>query len=174
MTQEAVNNAKVLCALPVSRKTVEQAQALMDLTPELARTLESPVVPLKKKYAVIDRIFALEQIDAVLARYFKVMCRIGSIDVLSDIFRAYYALWDQANHIVRAELVSAAEPTEEEIAAARTLAEEKYPDCRIELTQKIDESLIGGYIVRVGYQEYDNSYAGRLQQLQRKLIGAHA
>ena len=35
----------------------------------------------------------------------------------------------------------------------------------------VDESLIGGYVVKVGYKEYDHSYEGRLRQLQRKLTG---
>ncbi len=46
-----------------------------------------------------------------------------------------------------------------------------YPDSEITLTQSIDESLIGGYVVKVGYKEFDHSYEGRLRQLERKLTG---
>ena len=53
----------------------------------------------------------------------------------------------------------------------KKILDKNYPDSEITLTQSVDESLIGGYVVKVGYKEYDHSYEGRLRQLQRKLTG---
>ena len=50
----------------------------------------------------------------------------------------------------------------------KKILDKNYPDSEITLTQSVDESLIGGYVVKVGYKEYDHSYEGRLRQLQRK------
>lgn len=53
----------------------------------------------------------------------------------------------------------------------KAILDKNYPDSEITLTQSIDESLIGGYVVKVGYKEFDHSYEGRLRQLERKLTG---
>ena len=56
-------------------------------------------------------------------------------------------------------------------AEAKKILDKNYPDSEITLTQSVDESLIGGYVVKVGYKEYDHSYEGRLRQLQKNLQG---
>lgn len=60
MTQAAVNSAKVLYRLSVSREDVEKAEKLFFMTPQLQKVLTSPVVPAAKKYEIIDQVFALE------------------------------------------------------------------------------------------------------------------
>ena len=164
MTQAAVNSAKVLYRLSVSREDVEKAEKLFFMTPQLQKVLTSPVVPAAKKYEIIDQVFALETTEDVLVRYMKTMCRIGNMTEMQDIFQYYYKYWDQMHHVVRADLIYAETPSKEEEAEAKEILE-------ITLTQSVDESLIGGYVVKVGYKEYDHSYEGRLRQLQRKLTG---
>ena len=88
---------------------------------------------------------------------------------MQDIFQYYYKYWDQMHHVVRADLIYAETPSKEEEAEAKKILDKNYPDSEITLTQSVDESLIGGYVVKVGYKEYDHSYEGRLRQLQRKL-----
>ena len=171
MTQAAVNSAKVLYRLSVSREDVEKAEKLFFMTPQLQKVLTSPVVPAAKKYEIIDQVFALETTEDVLVRYMKIMCRIGNMTEMQDIFQYYYKYWDQMHHVVRADLIYAETPSKEEEAEAKKILDKNYPDSEITLTQSVDESLIGGYVVKVGYKEYDHSYEGRLRQLQRKLIG---
>ena len=157
MTQAAVNSAKVLYRLSVSREDVEKAEKLFFMTPQLQKVLTSPVVPAAKKYEIIDQVFALETTEDVLVRYMKIMCRIGNMTEMQD--------------MVRADLIYAETPSKEEEAEAKKILDKNYPDSEITLTQSVDESLIGGYVVKVGYKEYDHSYEGRLRQLQRKLTG---
>lgn len=171
MTQATVNNAKVLYRLSAKREDVERAEKLFFLTPELQKTLENPMVPNTKKYEIIDRVFALEDLPDVIIKFVKTMCRIGYCDEMQNIFKAFYQYWDKENHIIRAEFISAGEPVDEEVEEAERLLQSKYPEEKIELTKKVDESLLGGYIVRISHEEYDRSYEGRLRQLERKLTG---
>mgnify|MGYP000165995932 FL=1 len=105
MTQAAVNSAKVLYRLSVSREDVEKAEKLFFMTPQLQKVLTSPVVPAAKKYEIIDQVFALETTEDVLVRYMKIMCRIGNMTEMQDIFQYYYKYWDQMHHVVRADLI---------------------------------------------------------------------
>ena len=76
---------------------------------------------------------------------------------------------DEKNHIIRAELISAEAATDEEAHDAKALLQSKYPEYEISLTQKVDETLLGGYVIKTLNTEYDRSYEGKLRELERKL-----
>ena len=171
MTQEAINNAKVLYRLGATRQEADELRELYELTPELLKVLTSPVISIHKKDAVIEKIYQAAGLSKVLVNYTKMMCRLGYIGEIEDILDAFYLYWDRQNHILRAELTCAGTPQPEEEAEARKILAEKYPDCEIVLTEKEDENLLGGYIIKVHHKEYDRSYEGRLRQLERKLTG---
>ena len=63
------------------------------------------------------------------------------------------------------------EETKKEKASILKQLESIYPKEKIVLSEKTDASLLGGYVVRVGYEEYDHSYEGKLRRLERKLTG---
>lgn len=171
MTQEAVNNAKVLYRLGATRQEADTLRKLYELTPELLKVLTSPVISIHKKDAIIEKVYQNAGLSKVLVNYTKVMCRLGYIEEISDILEAFYLYWDRQNHILRAELTCVGTPKPQEEAEARKILTEKYPDCEIVLTEKEDESLLGGYVIKVRHKEYDRSYEGRLRQLERKLTG---
>ena len=61
--------------------------------------------------------------------------------------------------------------SKEEKEAIQKQLESIYPDEKVVLSEETDASLLGGYVVRVGYEEYDHSYEGKLRRLERKLTG---
>ena len=151
MTQKAVNNAKVLYRLNISRSDVEEAHKIFTKAPFLLETLTNPVVSEEAKEVVIDKIARQSGMPELLENFMKMMCRIGEIGQITDIFNCYYEYWDKMNHILHAKSI--------------------YPDEKVVLSEETDASLLGGYVVRVGYEEYDHSYEGKLRRLERKLTG---
>lgn len=171
MTQAAVNNAKVLYQLSVERAVVEKTDALIFLTPELLEVLENPTIDEKKKQEIIERVCAMEEIPQTMVNFLKMMSHLGNCDMMRQIFDAYYQYWDEQNHIMRAQIIFADQPDEATRHEAEQLLQEKYPDYKIEMTESVDESLLGGYLIRGFHEEFDRSYEGRLRQLERKLTG---
>lgn len=171
MTQEAVNNAKVLYRLSIDREDVEKAEKLYFLTPDLQNVMESPIVSYEKKCSVLEDVFKLENMPEKLVKFFKVMCRHQTISQIKDIFKAYYLYWDKMNNVVRAELICTSEPTKEQLDEANDILKREYPDSQIILTQSTDDTLLGGYVLRVLDKEYDKSIKERLYQLEKKLTG---
>ena len=142
MTQAAVNNAIVLHRLSVSREDVRRADELYSKTSELQKIL------------------------------IKEMCKLGYCDEMRDIFDSYYRIDDEANHILKAELISADISDEDDNAKqAQDFLKSRYPDYTIELTKTVDADLLGGYVIRAHHKEYDRSFEGRFCQLERKLTG---
>ena len=56
MTQKAVNNAKVLYRLNISRSDVEETHKIFTKAPFLLETLTNPVVSEEAKEVVLDKI----------------------------------------------------------------------------------------------------------------------
>lgn len=169
MTQAAVNNAIVLYRLAVERRDVEEAQRVYFVTEKLAQTLANPLIPLTKKYDIIEKVYGFESEPKLITSFIKEMVKLGYAAEMNEIFEAYYRYWDEKNHIIRAELISAEAATDEEANDAKALLQSKYPEYEISLTQKVDETLLGGYVIKTLNTEYDRSYEGKLRELERKL-----
>ena len=107
----------------------------------------------------------------LLENFMKMMCRIGEIGQITDIFNCYYEYWDKMNHILHAKVIYADDKAKEEKEAIQKQLESIYPDEKVVLSEETDASLLGGYVVRVGYEEHDHSYEGKLRRLERKLTG---
>ena len=164
MTQAAVNNAIVLHRLSVSREDVRRADELYSKTSELQKILTNPEIPLAKKYDIIDKVFALDDTKELMKNFIKEMCKLGYCDD--------YRIDDEANHILKAELISADISDEDDNAKqAQDFLKSRYPDYTIELTKTVDADLLGGYLIRAHHKEYDRSFEGRFCQLERKLTG---
>lgn len=73
---------------------------------------------------------------------------------------------------LKVELACHKEPTEEELAIIRTKLEEKF-DKKIELTTRVDQSLLGGFKIVVDDYTIDLSYKEKLKQLKLKLAGVN-
>ena len=75
------------------------------------------------------------------------------------------------NHILRATVTSAKEMSQDEIKSIKDDIKKKYPDYTVELSENVDDSLLGGYVVKTKMEEYDKSFTWRLSQLERKMTG---
>lgn len=171
MTQEVINNAVVLYRLGVDRQEVSDMMNVYEISPEFKRMMTCPVIPGDKKNAVIDKVCEKAGISKILANYTKVMSRLGYMYEFDNIINAFYTYWDKQNHIVRADIVYAGSLGKEDEDEAVNILKKKYPDCDIKINKTRDDSLIGGYVIRVHNKEYDRSYEDRLRQLERKLAG---
>ena len=123
MTQAAVNNAIVLYRLAVERRDVEEAQRVYFVTEKLAQTLANPLIPLTKKYDIIEKVYGFESEPKLITSFIKEMVKLGYAAEMNEIFEAYYRYWDEKNHIIRAELISAEAATDEEAKDAKAMME---------------------------------------------------
>ena len=99
MTQKAVNNAKVLYRLNISRSDVEETHKIFTKAPFLLETLTNPVVSEEAKEVVLDKIARQSGMPELLENFMKMMCRIGEIGQITDIFNCYYEYWDKMDLI---------------------------------------------------------------------------
>lgn len=86
MTQAAVNNAIVLYRLAVERRDVEEAQRVYFVTEKLAQTLANPLIPLTKKYDIIEKVYGFESEPKLITSFIKEMVKLGYAAEMNEIF----------------------------------------------------------------------------------------
>ena len=146
MTETSINYAKALYGLSVPGEAICETGKIFKNTPEIGKMLENPLVSLKEKEQVIERIFPQE-----MKSFLKVTCKYQKIDRIGEILEAYDAYSREQKGILKAELLYVTRPTEAQ--------EDKLKD----------QSLVGGFVLRAGDREYDWSLIGRYKKLKQKL-----
>ena len=147
-------------------------------SPALAAALNSPRIDLQEKNRVIDRLFG-EKVHPTLVIVMKVMAARGRLGYLSAVRDAADDIFDEATGRAVAE-VRTAVPLDDRLRAEVVEQLSSRFGKQIRLREKVDPSIIGGMIVRVGDTVFDSSVASRLDKVgraasagfARKLIGS--
>ncbi|CAN5720512.1 ATP synthase F1 subunit delta [soil metagenome] len=151
-------------------RSLAELNRLLDREPRIRKFLETPLIEIEAKTAVVRH--ALEgRVPDLFLRFVLVVIQKRRAPFLEDIAEQYGELVDQRRGRVRAEVVVAREPDEqlrEEIRTSlqRMLGLEVLPSFRV------DRGLIGGVVVRVGDQILDGSVRKRASALRRHLLVA--
>lgn len=169
MTQTTRIYGKVLYDLGVSAETVEDARKIFAESDELYEALTSPVVPLKNKRNIIDKVFRNAGFPVVFVNFLKRVCENHRMNQIREILESYDICRKEAEHIVVAKFYYVTMPEKEQIAEIEKYICKKYHAKKAEIIFEKDASLIGGFLINVNNTEYDYSMRGRLKQLKQKL-----
>jgi F-type H+-transporting ATPase subunit delta len=140
-----------------------------DGSAELRELFVNPAVPAVQKVAILDKLNARLGLQKALRNLLAVLINNDRIGFVHDVAAAYRAELQERQGIRQAEIVTARELSGEErdslVAGVCKLA-----GSRIEASFKLDKSILGGTVVRIGSTVYDGSVRGRLQRLKETLI----
>lgn len=146
-------------------------QALLDESPDLVRLVRSPVIAANDQSRAIGVILDKAGIGGLAANFLKLVTSNRRLFVVQDIIKAYRALSAKARGEVSAEVTSALALNSEQIAALKeTLKASVGKD--VTLQSRVDASLLGGLIVKLGSRMIDSSLKTKLQNLKVALSEA--
>lgn len=149
----------------------EDARTLTNLLREseqFRNFLANPFVSISDKKAVLGRVVG-DNVNPYMRNFLMLLVDRRRIILLEGICQQYLALLRQLNQTVLAEVTSAIELSEEQKQAVRDKVISMTNAREVELETKIDRSLIGGAIVKVGSQVIDASIRGQLRRLSLRL-----
>jgi len=144
---------------------LERLQQVM-ADPELRVLVEHPAVPYADKERVLRKVAGDVRPEA--ANLALLMVRRGRPRAIPRMVEHFRALVRRHRGIALAE-VRTALPLEESQRVAVTERLHELTGDEIEITEMVDESLIGGITVRIGDQLYDASVRNRLERLRARL-----
>ena len=165
MKQIAINYAKALFETSIEQSIVKRAEEIYNQSPQLSMILESPVVDYDKKARTIERIFPSE-----IWNFLKLVCYNRKAAYLKNIFQVYESLKKEEQSILTATLFYVTKPEDTYIEQMKEFLRRNYQRTKVELSLVQDSSLMGGFLLQVGNQQYDNSVRGALQRLQQKFM----
>jgi F-type H+-transporting ATPase subunit delta len=154
-------------------EVARQLRSVEDITrasAELRTILLSPAVPPARKRAVISRLTEPLRLAPLVRNFLFVIIGRRRIQFLEQIREAFEMLVDERSGVVRAQVSVAVEL--DPVRKARfseTLVSLTGREVRSEYS--VDESLLGGAVLRLGSTVYDGSLRGRLEALRQRLVG---
>jgi F-type H+-transporting ATPase subunit delta len=139
--------------------------------PELARALASPALPPAAKQRIVGELLRRQPLSDPVARLLNLLAEHDRLGVVADLADAFHQRVLDHLQIVRAEVTTAVDlSTERAASLERSLA--AATGKRVQVTSKVDPSIIGGVVARIGSRVYDGSVAHHLARVKARLIEA--
>lgn len=172
-TKVASRYAKSLLEIAIEQKNVDSVLGDMKFllqtnneTRDFELLVASPIINADKKIEIFEKIF--DQFEAVSMNFVKLITKNGREDFLPEIARSFEAQVKEYKGIVPITIITASALDN----ATRTKIVAKVQESvkgQLEIEEKIDASLIGGFMVRMGDMQIDASIANQFNNLKQRL-----
>ena len=143
--------------------------AVLEAHPALRQALENPAVPAARKQAAVSAV--LEHGDGVspgVTRLLGLLAERDRMLLLPELLAAFRKRVQDRLQIVRAEVTTAVPlPDERRAAVARRLGD--VTGKQVSIDARVDPSIIGGVVAKIGSTVYDGSVARQLERLREQL-----
>jgi F-type H+-transporting ATPase subunit delta len=141
---------------------------LFDQHPALAKVLLNPAVPVPRKRAAVEEITKRATVLPVTAKLLALLAERDRLILLRDMLVSYRDRVADYQKIVRAEVTTAAPiPGSRAQEIQKSLA--TVTGRTVTLQTRVDPSIIGGVVARVGSVVYDASVTRQLQKMKEQL-----
>ncbi|MCC7293339.1 MAG: ATP synthase F1 subunit delta [Phycisphaerales bacterium] len=142
---------------------IVELQQLLDTDATLGAFLTSAQIDAKQRAATIEKVLRGRAGD-LLVDALQVINAKGRMELLPEILESYRSAHDAARKISEVQVTTAV-PLAEDLRASLKAAAERYTGGAVKLVESVDESLLGGLIVRVGDVKLDTSLSRHLRRL---------
>lgn len=160
----AVRYARVLYELDIPKEAIQKTREIFREVSQLQEVFVNPTIREEQKEKVIDEVFPGE-----IKNFLKITCRYEKMNLIEDIFSAYDRYCDEQDKTLNAVLTCIEPPSEVQLKEMQAFLCKKYEASQANIRIEKNQALLGGFVLRVGNDEYDWSLKGRLNRLEQKL-----
>jgi F-type H+-transporting ATPase subunit delta len=165
--------AKALFDLTLELDLVEKVKAdaiqiheLCVASRDFITMLRSPVIRADKKSLVIKEIFK-QHIQEITLNFILIITRNRRERMIPEIFLQFIELYKIYKNIITVEITTAYQMDESIRTKILTLLE-KRANAEVDLKEKIDEEIIGGFVLSYEDKQYDASILRQIKNLRRE------
>ena len=170
-TRVTLRYAKSLLGLAVEQNQLEVCKFDMEsiLTvckknKELSLLLKSPVVKTDKKLMILNEVFS--NLSTLTKSFINIITNKKREMLLQEIAERFLLVYKEHKGIESA-LIITANPLSNDLREAVQAFVERHAGGKVELTEKVDEKLIGGTIIRIGDKQLDTSVLRQINDLKQ-------
>jgi F-type H+-transporting ATPase subunit delta len=163
----------LFCAAKDAGKLAEVHEALGDFaaalaeSPELRAALRNPELEPSTKATILADLAGGD--EPLFTHFLQVVAEKGRAAELEEIAKEFERLMAREERRLTVELTTARELTDAETKAILKQIEDAAGR-KVEATQKVDPSLVGGIVLQAGSLRVDASVRGRLERLRTELV----
>ena len=172
-TRAAIRYAKAILDLANSKGVAEAVNndmksiaSTIESNLELSTFIQNPTTKVEVKESALLEVFA--NVNGVTKGLFHLLFENKRFEILEGIALEYKRLFDESNGVEVAKVTTAI-PMDAALEAKVLAKVSTLSDKKITIENIVDPSIIGGFILRIGDQQYNASVANRLQVLKREL-----
>jgi F-type H+-transporting ATPase subunit delta len=140
-------------------------------SPELQTFFENPAIPAIEKVSILDKLNQKLGLQKELRNLLAVLIDNGRIGGVAEVAKAYRQILQEQSGIRQAEVVTA-RPLSGDEQSALLIEVAKLAGAKVDASFKLDSSVLGGAVVRIGSTVYDGSVKGRLERLKETLLSS--
>ena len=167
-----IRYAKALFQLVLEQDTLEQSYRDMVLldrvcseSKELSLLLKSPIIKTDKKLKILEEIF-WSKISKTTMSFINIITTKKRESLLALIAGSFIALYKAHNKIEAATVITA-DSLDESLKSEVINFIKKHGEDNVELTEKVDSTIIGGAIIRMGGKQLDASVSKAIFELRQ-------
>ena len=146
---------------------LDRVGEIIEASREFRQLLRSPVVSPRKKTAVVEELFG-SRVGRETMTFMKLLVQKGREEYLPEVIIQFRDLLDDMQGIVAVGVTSAVElsPEQEEHLLMQL---EQYTGKRVRIQRRLDTSIRGGVVVRIGDTVIDGSVTHQLHLLRERM-----
>lgn len=149
-------------------KDLAEMAGVLEESPELLRVFANPVFSADQKKQILEGLFAKLSFGPMVQNFLKLLADKGRLGKLPEIAMYYQALLDEAQGIVRGDLITAVELDDAKQQAIKKQLEKQF-NASLVLDYHTDEDILGGVVLKVGDQVLDASLRAQLNILKENI-----
>jgi F-type H+-transporting ATPase subunit delta len=155
-------------AIDAVRTDLDRFDALIAESGDLMRLVRSPVYSADEQGRALGAVLERASIGGLAAKFLKLVAANRRLFAVRDMIKAFRGLVAQAKGEATAE-VTVAEPLKDEHVAALAAALKSVSGKDVGLDVKIDPSIIGGLVVKLGSRMVDTSLRTKLNAIRHAM-----
>lgn len=147
---------------------LKQLSSLMDEAPALENFLGSPLVQEESRKAALEKLFRGRASD-LLVDTLQVMNRKGRLGLIRALVVAYRAEYEELKGRIDVRVTTAV-PLSASLRQRLRVVTSEVTGKEAQLVEKVDQSILGGMILRIGDRKIDTSIAKEIRQLNEQMV----
>lgn len=172
----ATRYAKSLLDLAIEQNALEDVHRDMQLFDQICTQsrdfwllLKNPIINHEKKLHVLESLFK-DKVHHMTASFFEIITRKNRESVLASIAKEFHRQYNVFKGVEQAVVTTTFAINDQLREHFKQIVDqtEGTGDGGVELAEVVDESLIGGFVLKIGGQQLDASILSKLKELKLK------
>lgn len=152
----------------VVEKDAQLIKNIIEESRDFSAFLKNPIIKEDKKIEIMEAVFG-KDVSKLTISFLKLIVKNKREKLLLDIAQSYIYLYKKHKNILVAELTSA---TKLDQSVKSTLLEKikSIHSGTVELIEKVDPTVLGGFVLKMDDRQLDASVASKLRNLRKELV----